>query len=174
MQTLKVEWVENATASNGNPFKKLSIRDGVGKTYNVNIFSDFLDFANIQPGSTIVGNLVKQGKFWNIVTESFQAPRRPYKPKPSTDPIVKVMERKELSINGNMDRKEEGIRLSGSQRDAVLVTTAMGIEGESPEEVKRKLTYWRNYFLSEEFNRPLHDNHEETYQAREVIEDSPF
>lgn len=157
-QDFKVQWVENKTTKTNKPYKKLSIEDPAGKKFDVNIFSDFPDFANIIPGSVIRGKLEQNGQYWNIISETQSKPRGGASGGFKQAQIEKVMEKKSESIAHFQDKKEESIALAGAQRDAVLIVTTMLAKSDSEwktaKEVEEQITKWRNWFLSEDFRTP--------------------
>lgn len=152
----KVQWAENKTAKTGKPYKKLSIEDLQGVKTDVNIFSDFPDFANITPGSTISGTLTQKGQYWNITSET--QIKGGYTPRSTPQSAIsasvkQAQERTEQSIGKTLDRKEESIKLAGAQRDAVLIVTAIGITDITEHAIKHEIIKWRNWFaLSKDFN----------------------
>jgi asparagine N-glycosylation enzyme membrane subunit Stt3 len=145
MAKFTVDWAENKTAKTGKPYKALTIKGDDGKPINVNIFSDWPDFANIAPGSQIEGTLEQNGKYWNI--RSDQSKKRVYN-KPD---FSKVMERKEASISNFQKTKEESIQMAASARDATLIVTnfypELADDPNKEAKIKEKWTYWKEYFL---------------------------
>lgn len=82
----------------------------------------FPNFASISSGSVIEGNLWQSAKgYWYI-----------FPPKPETAKkggfgggnVSKLMDKKNESIEKHTDRKEEGIKISSTMRDAVLCAIA--------------------------------------------------
>lgn len=140
-----VDWAENKTAKTGKPYKALTIKDEAGKPTNVNIFSDWPDFANVQPGSQIDGELEQNGKYWNLKSNAIKE-RKYTKPD-----FTKAMERKEESIKGFQDNKEMSIKMAGSARDATLIVTAfypeLANESNKEDKIKAKWLEWKEYFL---------------------------
>ena len=61
----KILEMGNGTTKTGKSYKKLKI-EGEDGTHNVNIFSDWPDYANITFGSTIDGTIEKNGQYENI------------------------------------------------------------------------------------------------------------
>lgn len=146
MQDIKVEWCENATTKTNRPYKKLSVTDSEGNKHNVNIFSDFPDFANIAPGSMIRGKLEANGKYMNLISET-QAPKG--NPNYKTAQIEKAMDTKRQDITKFQDNKELSVKISGTMRDAVQLSLAeFGADGtQSLEELilKWRVWLWENY-----------------------------
>lgn len=156
MQNLKVQWCENKTAKTGKPYKKLSVEDEKGAKFDVNIFSNFPDFANIAPGSVIFGKLTQEGQYWNISVDG-EKPRSGAGSSFKQAQIEKVMEVKNENIGKVMDRKEESIKLAGAQRDAVLIVTTLMDNAHQylEEDIEKLIIKWRNWFLNDkEFNSP--------------------
>lgn len=149
----KVQWAENKTTETGKPYKKLSIEDNGMKT-DVNIFSDFPDFANIIPGSTIRGALEQKGQYWNIISET--RGKSAYS-KPQVHPAMEYQKEITKSVEKAQNNKEESIKLAGAQRDAVLIVTHFyyntDVVNGLDEFVKEKIIKYRNWFLlSDDFN----------------------
>jgi len=95
-----VDWAENKTAKTGKPYKSLTIKGDDGKPVNVNIFSDWPDFANIAPGSQIDGELEQNGKYINIKSNAIK------ERKPSMD---RLMDKKVASIAEFQASKSQSI-----------------------------------------------------------------
>jgi hypothetical protein len=100
MTRFLVDWSELKTAKTGKAYKALTIKDEAGKPTNVNIFSDWPDFANVGPGSHIEGELEQNGKYWNLRSNAIKEKR------PNMD---RVMEKKSASIAEAQQRKEQSI-----------------------------------------------------------------
>lgn len=162
---IKVRNANLMTAKNGKPYKVLEV-EWEGRKYTTNIFSNFLDFANIEAGYEIQGTMTKNDRgYWEIVSEAYQAPSK-YTPrggaytKPQSDisaSVKQAQDRTEKSITKVLDRKEESIRLSSAQRDSVLIVTEILKQTPFPTdaEIKKMIVEWRNWFLlSEEMNNP--------------------
>lgn len=158
MEKYKVEWCESAVSAKTNKsYKKLALLGEKGDKHNVNIFSDFPDYANIGPGSVVLGTLEKNGQYENIRYAS-EKPRGGASGGFKQAQIKEVMAQKEESIGKFQDKKEESIRLMAAQRDAVLIVTTMMSqypEGTTESDVKTDIIKWRNWFLNDEdFNNP--------------------
>lgn len=153
---LKVDWAENKTAKTGKPYKRVTVVSENGEKHDVNIFSNFPDFANIGPGSEIMGNLKQEGQYWNIEPEGVATMRGGAYIANKIASIDKAMDKKNESITKFQGAKEESIKLAGAQRDAVLIVTTMldnHYEGYTETGVKEQIIKWRNWFLlSKEFN----------------------
>lgn len=145
------EWiVAELKDESGTEFKEVSINKVSKKG------EPFPNFDGLQPGREIEGELWTSEK-----GKHYLFPPRADKPRGGaggafkTAQIEKVMDRKEESIGKFQDKKEEGIALSGAQRDAVLMTTTyFGLGSGGEEGLKAKIIEWRNWFLSEEFRTP--------------------
>jgi len=154
MSKLKVLWTENKTAKTGRPYKKLSVEDEKGEKVDVNIFSTFPDFANVIPGSEIMGTLKQDGQYWNITPDGVATTRGGASGAFKQKLIEDTMTRKESSIEKSQDRKEDSIRLMAAQRDAVLIVKEL-LAQRNPswdtETIKEEIISWRNWFLSDDF-----------------------
>lgn len=91
---------ENKTAKTGKPYKSLTISDGPTET-NVNIFSDFPDFANIKVSSQIDGHLEANGKYQNLKSNAIKE-----RPRANFDRII---EKKQAGIVESQERKASNI-----------------------------------------------------------------
>lgn len=157
-QNIKVEWVENKTTSTGKPMKALSVTDEKGEKFNINIFSDFPDYANIIPGAVIRGELKKNDKgYLNIYSETQNKTRGGAPGAFKQAQIEKTMEKKEASIEKFQTSKEEAIKLMAAQRDAVLIVNTL-LQNHSSwdnDDIKNQIVVWRNWFLlDKDFNNP--------------------
>ena len=156
----KVLWTESKTAKTGKPYKKLSLEAPEGNKMDVNIFSDFPEFSLIIPGSTILGHLEQKGEYWNIIsaTQSKRSYGQNYANKRDISKDVEIAQKRTTeSVKHAQDRTERSVKLSGAQRDAVLIVRElMGSMGISAEpEIKDEIIKWRNWFLNDEtFNNP--------------------
>ena len=90
---------ENKTTKTNKPYKALTISDGPTET-NVNVFSDWPDFANLKIGSQIEGTLEKNGQYWNIKSDRIKDR------KPNFDRII---EKKQAGIVESQERKASNI-----------------------------------------------------------------
>lgn len=105
-QNIKIEWTENKTTKTAKPYKALAVLDESGAKFNVNIFSDFPDFANIIPGSVVRAKLEQNGQYWNLVSETQSKPRGG---KPNFDRII---EKKQQGIADAQTEKAKNISLA--------------------------------------------------------------
>lgn len=146
-----VQLVESAT--NGIPleYKDVSI-NRVNKKNET-----FPNFDDIQNGGTVEGELWKseKGRYYLFAPKvRATGSTGAYK----AQQIEKTMARKEESIEKFQDSKEQGIAISGAQRDAVLIVTMLfNSQNLPPEEeidkqqIKEEIIKWRNWFLSSDF-----------------------
>lgn len=58
----------------------------------------------------------------------------------------KTIDYKQAAVRANMDRKELGIFLSGSIRDAVIITNAL-LEKGKVKDIKAEFEKWQKYFF---------------------------
>ncbi len=103
MINIKVLQSEPKMTKTGKPYKALTV-DVDGDVRKVNMWSNFPDFANINEESVFLGNMVKEGAYWNLShdatekrsTGSFQANK--------TVSIDKAMDKKATNIKEAQDR----------------------------------------------------------------------
>jgi len=145
MSKFTVDWCENATAKTGKVYKKVVLKDEKGETHNVNLFNDYPDFANLKPGVSIDGEIEMNGRYKNLKSNAIKE-RKYTKPD-----FTKAMERKEESIKGFQDNKENSIKMAGSARDATLIVTTfypeLANESNKEEKIRAKWLEWKEYFL---------------------------
>lgn len=153
--TLRIEWTENkskdwkictVTKPDGTTTENVSV-NRMNKKGEV-----FPNFDGIAPGADIEGELWRSdaGK-WYLFAPKPKGEglgTRPAWVKPKAD-MTRVMEKKQESIEKNMDVKNEAIKMAGAQRDAVLmVTTFYATQALSEEELQAKVEYWYQYFIN--------------------------
>lgn len=112
--------VADITSAKGTKYKKFNIR-GEDKvvTESVVAFSSFSKFAEVVAGAVIEGKLSSkeyQGRTSYTLEDEFQSK--------GGGGVAVSMERKQKAIAQSQDRKEEGIMISSTIRDAVLIVTA--------------------------------------------------
>lgn len=157
MAQFKVEWMEKK----GDGWIVATLSDGTNKTTDVSINERnkkgeiFPNFNAITLGGTVEGDLWQSsaGKWYLFAPK---APKQGQGGVFKAKVIEEAQVRKESSINRTMDRKEESIKLSSAQRDAVLiVTTFYKDSGIDAQEIKEQIVKWRDWFLSEDFNTTI-------------------
>lgn len=122
---------------------EVDVFDGEKDIAGVSIWQGFPDFEKITFGSSVEGDIVVKpnGKY---TTKTLYAPKSSG-PMRSAGAITKAMDRKEAGISKFQESKEESIKISSTMRDAVLLTTAQGIEGKTDAEVQEKVSEWRKW-----------------------------
>lgn len=144
MSKYQIKWAEVSTTSTGKTKTTLTLIDEKGtETDKVTTWGDFPNFAELQPGKSVNGNIsVKvNGQYTNKTL--YPEPTAPAwataGPTGKGGGIAKAQERKETGIAKTMDRKEEGIKISSTMRDAVNLAVAE----QSPNE--DRIMYWRKW-----------------------------
>jgi len=143
----KVLSSENKITKTNKPYKKLTIEAPAGNSLDVNIFSDFPDFANITIGSVIRGKLEQKGQYWNILSET--QTKRPvgqsgaYKEKV----IGEAMQRKEGSIAKFQDNKEFSIMVASTMSGAVALAVAEYKDKTVLDTLDQAVLKWRQFLL---------------------------
>lgn len=158
-QEYKIEWMEKKTTSTGKEKADCSLKAGTETVENVTIWADFPDFANLMPGSTVKGTLTpakdpRYGPTLYPPKSPKQAAGANFKQKMIDD----TMTRKEGSIEKFQNSKEENIKLSAAERDAVMIVTTFykdrfttDLDEVMEDMVKQKIVMWRDWFLSDKF-----------------------
>lgn len=148
-----IEWLENKTTSTGKKLIKATLVNGSDKHENVTIWDGFPNFEGLRPGATVEGDIVEKqnGQYTN---KTLFAPKGAV-PRSGAAQASKLMEKKTEAIGKAMDRKEQGIMLSGAMRDAVQIVTTLYREQISAmtdpilkdKTVQGKILAWRNWIL---------------------------
>lgn len=152
MSKFIIDWCEQKTTSTGKTKLNTTLKDDKGnQTVDVTIWQDYPNFATLQPGSEVEGDLVaaKDPKYG----PTLYPPRSNLGAKPGwakKDPaaITKAMERKEQGIERFQASKEESIKMAGAMRDATLITLAE-FSGQpfDAEQFKDRWYHWRSWLL---------------------------
>jgi len=154
----KINWIE----VKGPDWKIASFESGesdvsINRTSKKGI--PFPNFDNLGAGVEIEGNLWKSdaGKLYLFPPEApKQANGGAYKQKMMDEAVA----RKETSIKGFQESKEESIRHISAQRDSVLIVVNLYQEiardtvltaSEKDSAIKKKIIEFRDWFLSDKF-----------------------
>lgn len=144
-QNLKITKTTDKITKTNKPYKALEVTDEQGTSHQVNIFSDFPDFANLTVDSVIRGKLEKNGQYENLVSETISKGRAG-NPAFKTQQIEKVMERKEASISNFQDNKELSIKMASTMRMAVdLATAEYTMNKGSFDKLEELVPKWREF-----------------------------
>lgn len=143
----EITWLEQKTTSTGKVKANAQLRGAEGKLIeNVTIWSDYPDFVNLRPGSTVEGDLVpaRDPKYGPTLygKKANLGPRPAWAKKENT--IAKAQDRKEEGIKTAQERTQEGVSMSGSARDATLILTTF-YQGLSDDDLKAKWDEWRKW-----------------------------
>lgn len=123
---IKIDWVEVKQTKFGKPMKRVTVTHE-GKQIDVNIFSNFPDFANIAPGSVIMGQIKQDGKYWNIEPDGVATTRGGAYTKPNiVENQLKVQKEISKNVEKAADNKDHSVRISSTMRDAVAIAIAEG------------------------------------------------
>jgi hypothetical protein len=123
-------------------FKKINVKDEAGViTERVSAWPDYSQYEKIATGAVVEGVLFVNGKYTNLKDGNLG-------PRPASfGGGAKNMEVKAQNISKAMDRKESGIEISATARDATLVLTTF-YKDLTDEQIKSKWLYWRRWFLN--------------------------
>lgn len=148
-----VDWAETKTTSTGKTYVQCVVKDEAGKEYeNVKVWNDNPQVRNAKPGESLDGSLEYSEQYKSYTFKAAEGNLSRFGAKPSG--IKAAQERKNEMINGAMDRKENGMVLAATFRDATLITLAqLGSMPFTEEEFKAKWQSWR-YWLKENFGDP--------------------
>ncbi len=138
----KILDVEPTQTSTGKPMKRLAI-EGVDK--KINIFSDFPHYADIIIGSTIDGEIRKNDKGYDNLysNEIKSSPRGNFGSR--TADITKAVETKAKNIAVAQENRSEGIKISGTWRDAVMLAIEAHKDPTRLNTLEEEILYWRKY-----------------------------
>lgn len=104
--------------STGKTYKRATVQDTNGASHEVSVWSDFPDYAKVEAHNEVEGTIRENGKYKNLVGD------RPKTTKKGFDATVAVAMKQE-GIKRSQDRKEDSIKISGTARDATLITVAL-------------------------------------------------
>lgn len=134
--------VDDVVVQNGQhgPYKVADLKDENGAlTEKVYIFENKFNkdrYKDVYKGATIEGEIDASGKY-----KGFTFPR-----KGGGKDFSATMERKEKAIEKAQDKKADGIKLSGTMRDATLLTVAE-LGGAKEEDIVRVWHKWRKFLF---------------------------
>jgi len=97
----KVKSATAKTTSTGKPMKALELVDTEGLEHKVNIFSDFPDYANLNVGSEINGELKQNDKGYTNLYSNNVPQKKPN--------MERVMEKKADMISMSQEKKAQNI-----------------------------------------------------------------
>lgn len=143
----KIDWSERKTVSGGKNMIKATLVDVAGEKHeDVAIWEGFPDYENLMTGHEVEGDIVikQNGQYTN---------RTLYTPKQATGGgargVKAAQDRKENIIKNTMDRKENGIEISATARDATLIVTTFYQNGMlSDDQIAEKWLKWRRWLLA--------------------------
>ena len=150
-----VEWceVKKTGEKNGRQWKmtSMTLKDEAGV-----VTDEVTTFDPVMPGITIEGTIELNGQYKNFKSTpvtSKQGGNSAFK----GQQIEKAQAKTAEYVAVAQGRKEEGIKMSGAQRDAVLIVTTL-LNNKfytelSVPEIKNVITEWRNWFLSDDFEQ---------------------
>jgi hypothetical protein len=148
-ENITIKNVTDKTAKTGRPYKSCKVSNEAGADFQVNVFSDFPDFANLKEGSVIRGKLEQNGQYWNLVSETQGKARGGANTGYKTAQIEKVMDKKNESISHFQDNKELSIKIASTMRMAVDIATSMTEAQWHGTSMEEEIKYWRAWCYSE-------------------------
>lgn len=136
------------TAKTGRPYKALEVFVD-NENRKVNIFSNAPDFANVHQGSVIMGNMTKDGNFWNISFDNTPKASSGASGSFKSQQIEKVMEVKRQDISKFQDNKELSIKIASTMRMAVDIATSLAPEQWHSTTMEEEIRFWREWVWQE-------------------------
>lgn len=146
----KVQTLEKKSTSKGAIIEATLIDFNGIEVSKVAIFSDFPNFSSITFGTEVIGDIkVKQnGQYEN----KYLVPERTNgwgggKRAPSVN-MGKIMEQKAENIKEAQERKNDSISFFNATNSAIAIVVKEA-SLDFPEDVQKKIVFWRDWFLSE-------------------------
>ena len=151
-KTIIISETYEKTASNGGVYLTIETAEGRYSCWETVLFPTLK--ANV--GIPLEVEIMTKGKYQNIVGARDMMPTQQasqaYFPRKKTE-IGKAMEKKQEGIRESMSRKEDSIKIAGSQRDAVLIVVNLYPElKDAPNKeraIKDEYEKWKAYFLGD-------------------------
>lgn len=153
----KIDWCEKKNiAKLGKDVLECNLIDPMGdKHERVTIWNDFPGFNDLMNGGAVEGEISK--KMNGQYEQKTLYPMRPQAPQGGSRGagMAKLVEKKAEAIEKAQDRKEDGIKLSATFRDAGMLTSAMVHAGllRTEMDIKDAHRKWRTW-LSAEYSDP--------------------
>ena len=140
-----ITWCEVKQTQTGKTKMDASLQSSDGQVFDkVTIWGDFAGFTEIRPGSSVEGDIVTNGNW-----KTLSAPKHAPTGNAARGAGIALSQlRKADGISKSFDRKESGIEISATFRDATLITN-LQLQGKNPDVdmVKDTWTYWRSWLL---------------------------
>lgn len=142
-----VKTLEKKTAGSGKPYIKATVVDGMDEEHNVTIFSTFPNFETITFDSVLEADMQTENDPKYGVSKKLWPPKENKPAGMGGGMMGKVMAQKSEAIGKAQDRKEEGIRVSSTFRDASLITSSMVHGGllRTEMDIKEEWRKWREW-----------------------------
>lgn len=142
----------------GTEYHKADLSQGANLYLGVAIFGGFEE-QDLVVGGTLTGEL-NEKEYNGKPSYTLNPPEKPKTGQGGgyrTVQMEATMEKKNKAIAGFQSSKEESIKLAGAQRDAVLLTTTFSKDEPffTEDEIKKKIVFWRDWLLSDDFNQTL-------------------
>ena len=155
MSKYKIQQIEHKEGKN---FKDAVLLDEGGENKSVRINQKFSLFNQLEEGMEIEGEINPseyKGKTYYWLNDL----KKQFIPKASG--IQKAMDRKEHSINNFQGRKEDGIKISSTARDATLIVTNFYPEFseriDKEDKIKAEWLKWRSWLYDRWDENPKSD-----------------
>lgn len=149
MQPYKITALEQKTSAKGAVYYKVTLENAQGQEiHDVTIFSSFK--GNIALNSVLEGILKPneyKGKTSYVLEGGNLGPRPAYAQR--TNQIASAVKVKAESIKEAGERKAEGIMVSATMRDAVLIVTSRNsVKDATDEHIENEIMKWRQWLIA--------------------------
>lgn len=139
-----VTTLEKKVAGSGKPYIKATVKDGMDEEHNVTIFSTFPNFETITFDTVLEAEMQTENDPKYGISKKLWPPKEN---RPAGGGMGRVMEKKAEAIGKAQDRKEEGIRVSSTFRDASMIVASMVHGGllRTEMDIKEEWRKWREW-----------------------------
>lgn len=143
-----LQWAEKKVTSTGKEKIDATLTDGTNTIDGVTIWSDFPNFATLMAGHTVEGDIVtkQSGQYTNKTLYPIKAVNSSPRATGGFTGGSKLMKEKQEGIKESQERKEEGIKVSASMRDAVTLATAEYVNFPQAD-LELLVKKWRKFIL---------------------------
>lgn len=149
---MKVKSIEVKTASNGNPYRSVTLDEEYQGKDRTNVFSNHILYDDLEVGFEITPDMlyINDKGYLELKDPDKGIKRAPR----ASDSMSSMMGRKEKGIEKSQDNKAESIKISSTARDATLMVTTFSASNMTDEDIKDYWSKWRMW-LWDNFDTPL-------------------
>jgi hypothetical protein len=150
MEQLTIKKVENLPTAKGAPYKKVDVMKSDGTMLvGVSAFTfKYPNLAELVEGAVVTAGIVIDGNYKNLISAVPTAPKGnngAFK----AQQIEKAQETKAVYIAKAQDNKEQGIKVSATMRDAVLIATSLNQDQWQGTTMQEEIRFWREWLWTE-------------------------